>query len=133
MLGLLFLTSGMSMILPLATQETSPATQQSLFSDAEKDDICHAFAEFSEATIEAREAGVPIDVVLKSIREMPTDFMPDAASAAWLRSFIREGVVNTYAEPLVGRKPDRDERQQLINRFTAECLLGFDDGTKDRE
>lgn len=112
---------------PVAGQEPASSAQRSLFSDEQKDIICYGFADLGVAAIEAREAGVPINVVLEHIREMPIDFMPDEESSDWLRSIIREGIVKTYAEPSLGRQPNRYERQQLINRFTAECLVSFDD------
>lgn len=92
----------------------------SILTPQQQETLCHSFADFSVAAIEAREAGVPIDQVLDYLRSMD-----DGTEAARLAiPLFRENVIETYSKPPVGRRPTKQERQQLINRFTADCILG---------
>lgn len=111
---------------PAAAQH-SPATEtDSVFSDEQKDTLCYSFADLGVAAIEAREAGVPINKILEYFREIPADIVPNESIRTYLQEALREGIVKTYAEPSLGRRPTPQERQQLINRFTAECILDFE-------
>lgn len=94
-----------------------------MLTDEQRDAICHSFADFGAAIVDAREAGVPIDQVLEFIRTMPSDFMPSEEAAQWFRNLARQGVVQAYAEIPVGRRPTELEQRQLINRWTADCIL----------
>lgn len=99
------------------------ASATSVITPQQQDEFCYSLADLGVATIEAREAGVPVDQVLASIRSQD-----DGSEVA--RIFIpimRKGVLKAYSEPPLGiDKMSKQDRQKLINRFTAECLLELD-------
>lgn len=107
----------------LSMLASTPVASQEIFTPEQRETLCHSFADISVATIEAREAGVPIERVLQMVRDLPLLGMPSDRVGRWFQERIREGVIATYAQPPIGERPTVRERQQLINRFTAECLL----------
>ncbi|WP_394270642.1 hypothetical protein [Qipengyuania sp.] len=111
---------------PANAQEDDASKPETELTAAQRESLCHSFADLGVAVIEAREAGVPIDQVLELIRSMPSNLMPSEESAEWLRNEARAGAMRAYAEPPIGRRPNALERQQLINRFTAECVLDWE-------
>lgn len=118
---------------PATAQEMAASDSESPLSNEEKDSLCYSFADLGVAVIEAREAGVPIDKLLEYFREIPPDIVPDESIRTHLQATLRQGIVKAYAEPLLGRRPTDQERQQLINRFTAECILDFETENEDSE
>jgi len=94
------------------------AAAASLLTPQQQETLCYTFADLGVATIEAREKGVSIDKIFDLLRRI--DDGSPAANA--LVPIIRERVIVTYAQPLTGVRFTKTERQQLINRFTAECL-----------
>lgn len=93
-------------LLLVALSQSEPLNQ------ADKEALCFGISDLSVATIEAHEAGVPLQKVLFIIDN--TGFPKEVVSV------LRKGALKQYSQPAKGIKVDR---KLLIDQFSAECLL----------
>lgn len=76
------------------------------------DEFCYGLADFSVAVVEAREAGAPLDKVLKHVETLGDH-----------TGTLRNQALKVYSYPSVGGRITRAERQRAINEIAAKCII----------